>query len=156
MASNMYHNLGYLLVEFFYHYGRRFNYYSTGITCRNGGSYYLKADKHWLDAGRPFLLSIEDPQDEDNDVGRPSHRIVPHIQQAFIHSYLRLVCAPKTLYLPTLLSRIIYPMDPLFSNRLVDSKLFEKVTDTSRSVSNTKSETRNNSSTSKSTKIVKK
>ncbi|KAL7421338.1 hypothetical protein Q5752_004223 [Cryptotrichosporon argae] len=69
-------NLGTLLIEFFELYGRNFNYDTVGICIRRGGSYYTKQSRGWADAGRqPFLLSIEDPQDADNDISRSSFGI---------------------------------------------------------------------------------
>jgi len=113
----MFQNLGFLLIEFFLHYGRKFNYYVLGITTRNGGAHFLKAHKDWLEYSKPWLLAIEDPQDPDNDVGRSSHRIVPIIQHAFLTAYIRLVSHPPINWVPTPLSRVIYPEDPMLKDR---------------------------------------
>jgi len=118
-------NLGFLLIEFFLHYGRKFNYYVLGISTRNGGGHFLKAARHWLDFQRPYLLSIEDPQDPENDVGRSSHRILPFVQRSFLTAYLRLVAQPSKHWSPTLLSRIINPEDSRLTDRMTELKLNE-------------------------------
>ena len=55
-------NLGVLLMEFFELYGRNFYYDVDGISLLRGGSYYRKSRKGFYNSQRPFLLSIEDPQ----------------------------------------------------------------------------------------------
>lgn len=55
-------NLGTLLMEFFELYGRNFNFDVEGISILRGGAYYAKARKGFLQHNKPFLLSIEDPQ----------------------------------------------------------------------------------------------
>jgi non-canonical poly(A) RNA polymerase PAPD5/7 len=56
-------NMGYMLIEFFDFYGRVFNWYTTGIRVSNGGCYFNKMDRDWFDASKPYLPSIEDPND---------------------------------------------------------------------------------------------
>ena len=56
-------NLGVLVMEFFEYYGCYFNYNEVGISVRDGGSYYNKAQRGWADFRSPGLLSIEDPGD---------------------------------------------------------------------------------------------
>jgi DNA polymerase sigma len=56
-------NLGVLIMEFFELYGCFFNYHEVGISIRDGGSYFNKAQRGWLDYGKAYLLSIEDPGD---------------------------------------------------------------------------------------------
>nr|XP_031863646.1 uncharacterized protein CI109_000898 [Kwoniella shandongensis]KAA5530718.1 hypothetical protein CI109_000898 [Kwoniella shandongensis] len=68
-------NLGTLLVEFFELYGRHFNYQEVGLSIRRGGFYYLKSSRGWLRPNQSFLLSIEDPQDRDNDISGGSFGI---------------------------------------------------------------------------------
>ncbi|ORY25169.1 hypothetical protein BCR39DRAFT_471705 [Naematelia encephala] len=62
-------NLGTLLVEFFELYGRNFNYDYVGLSIRRGGFYFDKRARGWLNDSKPFLLSVEDPQDPDSDIG---------------------------------------------------------------------------------------
>ncbi|WWC97155.1 hypothetical protein V866_004034 [Kwoniella sp. B9012] len=68
-------NLGTLLIEFFELYGRNFNYQDVGLSIRKGGYYYLKSSRGWLRPNQSFLLSIEDPQDRDNDISGGSFGI---------------------------------------------------------------------------------
>jgi non-canonical poly(A) RNA polymerase PAPD5/7 len=56
-------NMGVLVMEFFELYGCFFNYHEVGISIRNGGSYFNKAQRGWLEYGKSHLLSIEDPGD---------------------------------------------------------------------------------------------
>lgn len=56
-------NLGVLVMEFFELYGCYFNYEDVGISLRNGGTYYNKQRRGWLDWRARSLLSIEDPGD---------------------------------------------------------------------------------------------
>lgn len=56
-------NLGTLVVEFFELYGCYFNYEKTGISLQNGGSYFSKVRRGWVDPRKIDLLSIEDPGD---------------------------------------------------------------------------------------------
>ncbi|CED83933.1 DNA polymerase sigma [Phaffia rhodozyma] len=69
-------NLGVLLIEFFELYGKNFGYDDTGICLRNGGSYFSKSERNWINEKQRYLLSIEDPQDQTNDVARSSHGIL--------------------------------------------------------------------------------
>lgn len=69
-------NLGVLLVEFFELYGRNYNYDDVTINVRRGGGYCTKRSKGWqFWNGQAFLLSIQDPQDADNDISRSSFGI---------------------------------------------------------------------------------
>jgi non-canonical poly(A) RNA polymerase PAPD5/7 len=56
-------NLGVLVMEFFELYGCYFNYEEVGISVRDGGTYFNKKERGWLDYSRRHLLSIEDPAD---------------------------------------------------------------------------------------------
>ncbi|KAL3859774.1 hypothetical protein ACJMK2_009968 [Sinanodonta woodiana] len=84
-------NLGILLVEFFELYGRNFNYLTTGIRIKNGGS-YVKRDEinKDLDNGhRPSVVCIEDPLNPGNDIGRSSYGMM-QVKQAFEYAYVTL------------------------------------------------------------------
>ncbi|TXT07384.1 hypothetical protein VHUM_03104 [Vanrija humicola] len=72
---NPLNNLGVLLMEFFELYGRSFNYNDVGISLRRGGNYYSKRKRGWSNAQQGWLLSIEDPQDMDNDISKTSFGI---------------------------------------------------------------------------------
>lgn len=56
-------NLGVLMVEFFELYGSYFNYEEVGISIRDGGTYFSKMQRGWMDYQNRFRLSIEDPID---------------------------------------------------------------------------------------------
>jgi non-canonical poly(A) RNA polymerase PAPD5/7 len=83
-------NLGVLLVEFFELYGHYFNYDETGISLRDGGCYFSKAERGWLVPNQPFLLCIEDPQDRSNDVSKGTHGIT-RVRQTLAGAYEILV-----------------------------------------------------------------
>lgn len=68
-------NLGTLLIEFFELYGRNLNYDEIVLSVRRGGRYIAKRSKGWYRQNQPFLLSIEDPQDPDNDISGGSYGI---------------------------------------------------------------------------------
>ncbi|KAL3677750.1 hypothetical protein R1sor_020706 [Riccia sorocarpa] len=76
-------NLGILLVDFFDFYGRALNVKDVGISCRTGGRFYSKRSRGFVDNGRPYLLSVEDPQKPDNDIGKNSYNVMK-IRSAFI------------------------------------------------------------------------
>ena len=57
--------------------GQLFNYTNVGLAPRDKGSYFAKGAKGWAQPNRPHLLSVEDPQDEDNDVRAPRRACVP-------------------------------------------------------------------------------
>nr|CCA16045.1 Poly(A) RNA polymerase putative [Albugo laibachii Nc14]CCA26462.1 Poly(A) RNA polymerase putative [Albugo laibachii Nc14] len=85
-----YNNLGKLLVEFFTLYGREFNYEQVGISVQKGGFYFNKENRDWLDHNRPFLLSVENPNEPTMDVGKNSYEIRT-VQRSF--EYARQVLA---------------------------------------------------------------
>lgn len=106
--------LGILLVDFFKLYGQLFNYVNTGISVRDGGSYFRKTD---IDRTRPYLLSILDPTDLSNDVTRNTYQIL-NIRKAFGHAYNALTSnKPYDQRKPTLLSRIIHIDDVVLRRR---------------------------------------
>eukprot|EP00591_Stephanopyxis_turris_P014831 CAMPEP_0195539840 /NCGR_PEP_ID=MMETSP0794_2-20130614/50267_1 /TAXON_ID=515487 /ORGANISM="Stephanopyxis turris, Strain CCMP 815" /LENGTH=201 /DNA_ID=CAMNT_0040673895 /DNA_START=172 /DNA_END=777 /DNA_ORIENTATION=+ len=83
-------NLGSLLLEFFELYGTDFNYITTGISVRNGGSYFPKGSKEKRDIfwqpSRPFSLALENPIDFSLDVGKGSYRM-KLIQYSFFWAF---------------------------------------------------------------------
>jgi non-canonical poly(A) RNA polymerase PAPD5/7 len=70
-----FNNLGQLLLGFFTLYGRDFNYTELAISVRNGGSYFYKEDRRWYDDGRPFLISMENPNEPSLDIGKNSYEM---------------------------------------------------------------------------------
>ncbi|XP_072403425.1 terminal nucleotidyltransferase 4B [Chiloscyllium punctatum] len=108
-------NLGVLLIEFFELYGRHFNYLKTGIRINDGGSYVAKDEvqKTMADGYRPSMLYIEDPLQQENDVGRSSYGAM-QVKQAFDYAYVVLshAVSPNAKYFPnrdceSILGRII-------------------------------------------------
>ncbi|TYJ48492.1 hypothetical protein E1A91_A01G066100v1 [Gossypium mustelinum] len=75
-------NLGMLLVHFFDFYGRKLNTVDVGVSCKERGTFFLKSSKGFSNKGRPFLISIEDPQTPDNDIGKNSFNYI-QIRSAF-------------------------------------------------------------------------
>ena len=78
--------------EFFELYGRKFNYLTTAIRVRDGGSYITKEEvQESMPPGhRPSLLCIEDPLQLGNDVGKSSYGAL-QVKQAFDYA-VRLNC----------------------------------------------------------------
>lgn len=105
-------NYGVLLIEFFKLYGKDFNYNSVGLLPARG-CYYQKADRRRIDQQKPFLLSCEDPNDPENDVGRNSYQIL-RVREEFAAAYDRLVNSDPSDY-PSFLARILDPDDSLES-----------------------------------------
>jgi non-canonical poly(A) RNA polymerase PAPD5/7 len=84
-------NLGILLMDFLELYGCKFNYQRFGISIRGNGSYFDRTFRNWLPkpiGGRiPLLtLSIEDPQNLENDICKSSYAFCK-VKQAFQHAY---------------------------------------------------------------------
>ncbi|TIB73973.1 Nucleotidyltransferase [Wallemia mellicola] len=69
-------NLGVLLVDLLELYGRNFNYDVTGISIEGAGYYFSKSSRGWHQYGQPYLLSIQDPQDAENDISKGSFNIL--------------------------------------------------------------------------------
>lgn len=69
-------NLGILFLDFLELYGKNFSYDNAGISIRNGGAYFSKAHRGWKNQQQPFKLSIEDPQNPDNDISIGSYNII--------------------------------------------------------------------------------
>lgn len=85
-------NLGVLLIELFELYGRNFNAEEVGITVKQGGGYFLKEDRGWVNEAKPHLLAMEDPQNSDNDISKGSFAYGA-VRQCFEHAYNVLRCA---------------------------------------------------------------
>ncbi|OWZ14815.1 Poly(A) RNA polymerase [Phytophthora megakarya] len=83
-----FNNLGQLLMGFFTLYGRDFNYTELAISVRNGGTYFYKDKRDWYDGGRPFLISMENPNEPSLDIGKNSYEIRT-VKRSF--DYARLV-----------------------------------------------------------------
>jgi len=101
-------DLGFLLIDFFEFYGTQFNYYSCGISIRDGGQYFSKKDRGWENPVKPYLLAAEDPHDIENDVGRNSFSML-NVRTSFSYAFYLLRAEYGEAATP--LSRILY-IDP--------------------------------------------
>ncbi|KAJ2839354.1 hypothetical protein FBU31_000712 [Coemansia sp. 'formosensis'] len=79
-------NLGVLLIEFFELYGKRFNYDNVCISVLEKGQYLDKRRKGFYNLTQPYLLSVEDPCDQSNDVTKGIYGIT-RIRQTFGGAY---------------------------------------------------------------------
>nr|XP_043623972.1 terminal nucleotidyltransferase 4B [Erigeron canadensis] len=79
-------NLGVLLVTFFDMYGRKLNTSDVGISCNESGTFFSKKSKGFLNATRRSLISIQDPQTPENDIGKNSFNYF-QIRSAFGMAY---------------------------------------------------------------------
>ncbi|XP_073026693.1 uncharacterized protein [Primulina eburnea] len=113
-------NLGVLLVNFFDMYGRKLNTVDVGVSC-NGGrtTFFPKSNKGFSVEGRSSLISIEDPQVPDNDVGKSSFNFY-QVRSAFAMAYSTLTnektisrLGPKK----SILGAIIRPDDVLLERK---------------------------------------
>ncbi len=68
-------SLGVLLVDFLRLYGRSLNTERAGVSCRDGGSFFSKQAARMLQADRPYMMSVEDPGDDTNDLCKGSWNI---------------------------------------------------------------------------------
>ncbi|GAQ89300.1 DNA polymerase sigma subunit [Klebsormidium nitens] len=79
-------NLGILLIDFFELYGKMLNVRDVGVSCKDGGAFFNKREAGTFNHDRPFLLSVRDPQDENNDIGKNSYN-VQKVRSAFMHAH---------------------------------------------------------------------
>ncbi|KAJ6851902.1 non-canonical poly(A) RNA polymerase PAPD5 isoform X1 [Iris pallida] len=116
--QSMEHNLGILLVNFFDLYGRKLNTSDVGVSCNSTSNFFKKIDKGFLNTERPYLLSVEDPQAPDNDIGRSSFNYFK-VRSAFSLAYSLLTDAKAINALgphKSILGTIIRP-DPVLLDR---------------------------------------
>lgn len=78
-------NLGLLLLQFLRFFGTELNYAAVGLRI-GGGNFFSKSRKGWLDHRRPWLLSVENPNDGSIDVGKSSWA-VRRVKRAFEFGY---------------------------------------------------------------------
>lgn len=108
-------NLGVLLLDFLELYGRQFNYDCVGISVLRH-SYFDKSDRGWQNERRSGILSIEDPQNPENDLCKASFCFAT-VRQSFGHA-LSMLCnvltSASTKHTDSLLACIIgIPEDTL-------------------------------------------
>jgi len=110
-------DLGLLLINFFGLFGKDFDYSRIGIS--HTGEFFEKAD-------HIFQLTIIDPHDPENDVGRGSFRIQV-IKKNFEHAYEKLFYGPAQTYYPTKLTRILEGDRQLITCREQYTHTYEKL-----------------------------
>jgi len=86
-------SLGTLLTDLFHLYGKLFNYTNVGVAPRGRGSYFAKEARGWKQQHRPHMLSVEDPQDSENDVAKSSFNIFA-VRRAFAYGH-SLLCSAE-------------------------------------------------------------
>ncbi|KAL1815353.1 hypothetical protein ACET3Z_017927 [Daucus carota] len=105
------HNLGVLLVNFFDIYGRKLNISDVGISCNGAEVFFFKSNKGFLNEGRSSLISIEDPQAPENDIGKNSFNYF-QVRSAFAMAFSTLTNSKTILALgpnKSILGTIIRP-----------------------------------------------
>lgn len=75
-------NLGAVLQNFFMLYGRQFNYCLVGIEVKQDGCYFDKFKRYDTSPVETMRFSIEDPNDETNEIGKNSYG-ASRIRKAF-------------------------------------------------------------------------
>ncbi|PIK43335.1 putative non-canonical poly(A) RNA polymerase PAPD5 [Apostichopus japonicus] len=110
-----------LLIEFFELYGVNFNYFKTGITVENGGSYFPKEDASFM-TDRFSLLCLKDPLNNGVDLGRNSFGFM-EVRKAFHYAYQVLTQAvvphiDQESNGHSILGRIIRVTDEVMDHRL--------------------------------------
>lgn len=106
-------NLGELLMDFFRLHGRALKLEVVGISCSSGGQFFKKRSKSFHYGERPELPAVQDPNDDENDLGRNSYN-AGKVRMAFDYAYTRLQAAVKPG--ESMLQRIIR-LDPLIFSR---------------------------------------
>ncbi|CAI9088653.1 OLC1v1023049C1 [Oldenlandia corymbosa var. corymbosa] len=112
------HNLGVLLVQFFDLYGRKLNTSTVGVSCSGEGTFFLKSRKGFVVNGKGMLISIQDPQAPENDIGKSSFNYF-QVRSAFSMAFTTLTNTKVILSLGpnrSILGTIIRP----------DAKLLER------------------------------
>lgn len=83
-------NLGAVLQSFFQLYGRMFNLCIAGIQVKDNGSYYDKFDKYSTMPRETLRFSVEDPNDESNELGKNGYGAMK-VRKAFNNASMTLV-----------------------------------------------------------------
>ncbi|GAB2277947.1 hypothetical protein Dimus_012646 [Dionaea muscipula] len=112
------HNLGILLVKFLELYALRLNTLDVGVSCHGRGTFFLKNTRGFQVKGKPYLISIEDPQGPENDVGKSSFNYF-QVRSAFMTAFKTLTNTKIIMSLgrsKSILGTIIRP-DPVLVER---------------------------------------
>lgn len=86
------HNLGRCLLHFFEMFGMRLNTIAVGIRVADGGRFFDKRQRGWLNDERPWLLCVENPIDSTHDVGANAFNF-RSVRRACAHAYCSLLSA---------------------------------------------------------------
>ncbi|KAK9078245.1 hypothetical protein SSX86_002302 [Deinandra increscens subsp. villosa] len=84
------YNLGVLLVTFFDMYGCKLNISDVGISCNEASTFFSKRSKGFVYSRKNLLISIQDPQDAEKDIGKNSFKYLT------IKSAFRMACSTLT------------------------------------------------------------
>ena len=87
-SSPILENLGILLIGFLELYGSKFNLVHTGIALDGNGTYFPKMQRGeaFFESARPSLLTIENPVEADNNMGKSSY-MYAKVKRAFEHAH---------------------------------------------------------------------
>jgi non-canonical poly(A) RNA polymerase PAPD5/7 len=124
-------NLGAMLLEFFEFYGLDFNFFTTGISIRSDGFFFMKGAKerkeHFYNPSRPYSFAIENPLDITQDVGKPSFRM-PLISKSFEVAMRVLLSHTAEPAIPTesILASIIPPTDEMEERAFLRRNMIRK------------------------------
>lgn len=116
-------NLGELLMDFFRLHGRALKHEVVGLSCSDGGSFFKKRSKSFHYAERPELPAVQDPNDDENDLGKNSY-CAGKVRLAFDYAYTRLSAEAKPGQ--SMLKRVIR-LDPIIFSRYKASQLDDHV-----------------------------
>ncbi|NP_001315985.1 nucleotidyltransferase family protein [Solanum lycopersicum] len=112
-------NLGILLVNFFDIYGRKLNTSDVGVSCNGEATFFLKSCKGFSIKGKQSLISIEDPQTPENDIGKSSFNYF-QVRSAFSMAFTTLTNAKAIFALGpnrSILGTIIRPDEVLVERK---------------------------------------
>lgn len=116
------YNLSVILKNFLKFYGYEFDYEHNVISVLNGGCYKTKEEKNWKNEKLLCSLSVEDPQNPSNDIGRASFNI-EKARQSFQKGYLLL--SSSNIYSPddSIVARLIF----VSKNEIYTRELIKKM-----------------------------
>lgn len=120
-------NCGLLLLRFLDIYGNKFNYFTVGITTRNGGSLYSRIKENDVNWNCPFSLSIEDNFNPGFYLGSGSNRIL-EIRNMFKDTYEQLIVEKKPDE-KSLMTRIVLLNQSVIEKRENTIKLYDELID---------------------------
>jgi DNA polymerase sigma len=122
-------DLASMLTGFFELYGSKFDYLTSVISILDGGKYLSKEEKKWIHPDALDALSVEDPQNTDNDVGLACFKI-KEAKKAFADAFAMLT-GPKKYISESLLGKLVRVPLSLVQQRqrIVKSKSGRELTD---------------------------